>query len=132
MTSKMSRLITNRNFFICLYSNKCLSELPLKIVIFPLHFNPFTMEYRISKSWRIFAFLLSLFIAGLGIFAICKPSFTGGKEPAVIMIMGGMFILFGIFAFLDVIRTRVIIDKTHINVQRGLTNRTMQLADILG
>jgi hypothetical protein len=91
------------------------------------------MEYRIAKGWRIFVIICGagFLIAGLAslIHSFAVPR-TGQK--VLFVLFGLIFGPISILMYLDVIKTRLLIDQYSLTMVRAFSSRTLLLNDIAG
>jgi len=89
------------------------------------------MEYRIAKGWRIFAYIFgaAFFTGG---FCFLIPLFTRSLPIWAALFIALFFIILGAGAFLDTMRTLVIIDEHALSIARLLRTRSALLAEIDG
>jgi hypothetical protein len=92
------------------------------------------LEFRISKGWRVFAYiflpLLGLLFIYLGIISFVEPSSTTSKIVFPIICLGVVVLLY--FGFLDIHRTKITITKDRILKTGALKTKELLLVDAKG
>jgi hypothetical protein len=92
------------------------------------------LEFRISKGWRVFAYIflpiLGLLFIYLGLISFIEPSSTTSKIVFPIICLGGLVLLY--FGFLDIHRTKITITKDRILKTGALKTKELLLTDAKG
>lgn len=91
------------------------------------------MEYRIAKGWKIFVAIFSVIFLVLGILLFGHAFFESAAGPRFLgIIFGLIFIPTSILAYLDSMRTRLVIDDYSLTMYRAFSSRTLLLTEITG
>lgn len=87
-------------------------------------------EYYIKGWLKVFYFLLGLFIGGMGVLAAGALSQQSNQGPAVLMAIASLAV--GIYLLALVLRSRLVIDGTHIEVRGAFREKTADLSEVEG
>lgn len=91
------------------------------------------MEYRIGTGWKIFVGIFAALCIAGAIFLIgvlLKPS---GNVPAALILLGIVFCIgLGVLAWLDTMRTLVVVDDQTLSSMRLFKSRSVLLKEIKG
>ena len=89
------------------------------------------LEFRISKGWRVFAYvfllILGLIFIYLGIISFIEPSSTTSKIVLPIICLGVLVLLY--LGFLDIHRTKITITKDRILKTGALKTKELLLVE---
>ena len=92
------------------------------------------LEFRISKGWRVFAYIflliLGLIFIYLGIISFIEPSSTTSKIVLPIICLGVLVLLY--LGFLDIHRTKITITKDRILKTGALKTKKLLLVEAKG
>ena len=92
------------------------------------------LEFRISKGWRVFAYvfllILGLIFIYLGIISFIEPSSTTSKIVLPIICLGVLVLLY--LGFLDIHRTKITITKDRILKTGALKPKELLLVEAKG
>ena len=89
-------------------------------------------EYRMRTWQRALYIVLGVFLAGIGILAWYATSAESGKPGAVPIALALLPVCLGAYLLALAIRSRLIIDGSHIEVRGPFRERTAELSDVEG
>jgi hypothetical protein len=91
------------------------------------------MEYRIDKRMRLFMTAVCALFALLGLACLIQAFLPpADKQDTALVVMGAFLTLLGLFLFLQVIKSRLIINNKGVYLQEAFRTRSLLLDEIAG